>query len=77
VHDSPLAALLEERLQSVGGVPDRLADGRCYRGVRPTFLVTKYEPGQFFAPHFDGCIYILFILFICIINNNNITNLPV
>ncbi|KAJ1631128.1 hypothetical protein T492DRAFT_998272 [Pavlovales sp. CCMP2436] len=52
VHDSEWAALLEERLAN--NIPDCLADGRRFRGVRPAFLVSKYQPGQFFAPHFDG-----------------------
>ena len=35
-------------------VPTRLADGRAFRGVGASFLVSRYEPGQYFAPHFDG-----------------------
>mmetsp|Transcript_85861 Transcript_85861/g.166497 ORF Transcript_85861/g.166497 Transcript_85861/m.166497 type:complete len:292 (-) Transcript_85861:1029-1904(-) len=52
VEDASFAALMEERL--AGQVPAALADGRAFRGIRNTFLVSKYEPGQYFAPHFDG-----------------------
>ena len=54
VHDSELSSLMEQRLRAAGGYPEKLADGRCFRGVRQSFLVTKYAPGQYFAPHFDG-----------------------
>jgi hypothetical protein len=55
VDDPAFAAIIEERLHAHGGVPSTLADGRAFRGVRSSFLVSKYEPGQFFAAHFDGC----------------------
>jgi hypothetical protein len=35
-------------------VPLVLGNGKVFRGVRSRFLVSKYTPGQFFAPHFDG-----------------------
>lgn len=52
VEDAAFAALMEARL--AGQVPTRLADGRAFRGVGASFLVSRYEPGQYFAPHFDG-----------------------
>ncbi|KAG8464013.1 hypothetical protein KFE25_000181 [Diacronema lutheri] len=55
VEDADFAALIEGRLYSAGGVPETLSDGRSFRGVRPSFLVTKYETAEYFAPHFDGC----------------------
>lgn len=55
IEDPSFVALLEARLRSSGAVPAELADGRSFRGVRSTFLITRYEPGHYFAPHFDGC----------------------
>ena len=53
VEDSDFSALMEHRLK--GQVPEELADGRKYGGVTTSsFLVSKYEPNQYFAPHFDG-----------------------
>ena len=53
VEDSDFSALMEHRLK--GQVPEELAGGRKYGGVTASsFLVSKYEPNQYFAPHFDG-----------------------
>ena len=35
-------------------VPEELTGGRKYGGVGSNFLVSRYVPGQYFAPHFDG-----------------------
>lgn len=37
-----------------GSIPDTLSDGRKFAGIRDTFLISKYNAGQYFAPHFDG-----------------------
>ena len=53
VEDSDFSALMEHRLK--GQVPEELAGVRKYGGVTASsFLVSKYEPNQYFAPHFDG-----------------------
>jgi len=52
VVDAEFAALMKERLH--GQVPEMLAGGRAYGGVGSSFLVSRYEPGQYFAPQFDG-----------------------
>mmetsp|Transcript_1329 Transcript_1329/g.4698 ORF Transcript_1329/g.4698 Transcript_1329/m.4698 type:complete len:301 (+) Transcript_1329:22-924(+) len=55
VEDSAFAESMTKRLfDGVHGVPLKLADGREFRGVRPTFLISKYDAEQYFAPHFDG-----------------------
>jgi len=53
IEDKAFATLMEERIREV--VPKLLADGRRFRGVRQSFLLTRYVEGQYFAPHFDGC----------------------
>ena len=53
VADGEFAALLTERMADQG-LPEALADGRQYGGIGGSFRVTKYEEGQYFAPHFDG-----------------------
>lgn len=53
IEDKAFAKLMEERIREA--VPKCLADGRRFRGVRRTFLLTRYVEGQYFAPHFDGC----------------------
>eukprot|EP00751_Fragilariopsis_kerguelensis_P029535 CAMPEP_0170911662 /NCGR_PEP_ID=MMETSP0735-20130129/3816_1 /TAXON_ID=186038 /ORGANISM="Fragilariopsis kerguelensis, Strain L26-C5" /LENGTH=317 /DNA_ID=CAMNT_0011308583 /DNA_START=43 /DNA_END=996 /DNA_ORIENTATION=+ len=52
VEDPVFASILTDRLQ--GQVPDTLNDGRRYGGVGGSFLVSRYVPDQYFAPHFDG-----------------------
>ena len=52
VEDTPFASVLRERLR--GQVPEQLSDGRKYGGVGASFLLSRYEPGRYFAPHFDG-----------------------
>lgn len=52
VEDPPFASLLKERLD--GQVPESVHGGRKYGGVGSSFLVSRYVPGQYFAPHFDG-----------------------
>jgi len=52
VEDPSFASLLRTRLD--GQVPTVLSDGRKYGGVGNSFLVSRYVPGQYFAPHFDG-----------------------
>lgn len=52
VEDTPFASVLRERLR--GQVPEQLSNGRKYGGVGASFLLSRYEPGQYFAPHFDG-----------------------
>ena len=53
VVDEEFAALMTERMADQG-LPETLADGRKYGGIGSSFLVSKYEEGQYFAPHFDG-----------------------
>ena len=53
VDDEEFAALMTDRMADQG-LPETLADGRKYGGIGSSFLVTKYEEGQYFAPHFDG-----------------------
>ena len=54
VEDSDFAALMKQRL--IGQVPEALVGGRKYGGpdAAAGFLVSKYVPDQYFAPHFDG-----------------------
>mmetsp|Transcript_16401 Transcript_16401/g.49370 ORF Transcript_16401/g.49370 Transcript_16401/m.49370 type:complete len:231 (+) Transcript_16401:331-1023(+) len=52
VEDETFAATMDRRIRDL--VPAALADGRAFGGVGKSFLVSRYEPGQFFAPHFDG-----------------------
>jgi hypothetical protein len=54
VEDPDFASLMTARFLAHGGVPKTLNDGREFLGIRPLFLISKYEPGQYFAPHFDG-----------------------
>lgn len=58
IEDRDFAAVIARRLHESGRVPEKLADGRSFRGVRSSFLISKYEAagaGGYFAPHFDGC----------------------
>jgi len=55
ISDIAFAETIRARLLAEGGLPAELADGRNFRGVRTNFLLSKYMPGQYFAPHFDGC----------------------
>jgi predicted 2-oxoglutarate/Fe(II)-dependent dioxygenase YbiX len=50
--DRALAAALFERLRDA--VPPRLCDRRP-AGVNERMRVYRYEPDQYFAPHYDGC----------------------
>jgi len=44
-----------EILLKDGIVPTTLADGaEVFAGIRNNFLLSRYEPHQYFAPHFDG-----------------------
>ena len=38
----------------VDHIPEVLCDGRKFIGIRDSFLVSKYNKGQYFAPHYDG-----------------------
>lgn len=51
IEDAAFAALMEARL--AGQIPASI-EGRAFVGVRNTFLTSRYQPGQYFAPHFDG-----------------------
>jgi len=53
IQEEGFAKIMEDRLR--GMVPLALADGRRFQGVKPSFLLTRYVAGQYFAPHFDGC----------------------
>jgi len=53
IQDEAFAKHMEDRIRGV--VPPVLADGRRFQGVKPFFLLTRYMEGQYFAPHFDGC----------------------
>ena len=50
VDDEEFAALMTDRMADQG-LPETLADGRKYGGIGSSFLVTRYEEGQYFAPH--------------------------
>lgn len=50
--DHALAAVLMSRLE--GQLPARLRDRRLC-GVNERFRCYRYQPGQRFAPHYDGC----------------------
>mmetsp|Transcript_23816 Transcript_23816/g.27115 ORF Transcript_23816/g.27115 Transcript_23816/m.27115 type:complete len:309 (-) Transcript_23816:262-1188(-) len=52
IADPSFAAVLQSRLE--GQVPTEIIGGRKYGGVGESFLVSRYVPGQYFAPHFDG-----------------------
>lgn len=52
VEDSSFASVLQTRLE--GQVPLEIMGGRKYGGVGESFLISRYVPGQYFAPHFDG-----------------------
>ena len=52
VEDPAFASVLQTRLE--GQVPLEILGGRKFCGVGESFLVSKYAPGQYFAPHFDG-----------------------
>jgi len=52
VEDPSFASVLQSRLD--GQVPSEIIGGRKYGGVGESFLVSRYVPGQYFAPHFDG-----------------------
>jgi len=52
VEDPSFASVLQSRLE--GQVPTEIIGGRKYGGVGGSFLVSRYVPGQYFAPHFDG-----------------------
>jgi hypothetical protein len=55
VHDTVFAVQAEAVLRRPESlVPTVLSNGKVFTGVRSRFLVSKYTPGQFFAPHFDG-----------------------
>lgn len=53
IVDQAFAKVMQERIREA--VPQSLSDGRSFRGVRESFLLTRYVEGQYFAPHFDGC----------------------
>jgi len=53
IQEEAFAKLMEDRIRGV--VPPVLSDGRRFQGVKPSFLLTRYVEGQYFAPHFDGC----------------------
>ena len=50
--DAPLAAALFERVRP--HVPAEMCGGRRPVGANERFRAYRYEPGQRFAPHFDG-----------------------
>jgi hypothetical protein len=55
VHDTVFAVKAAAILRAPESlVPTVLGNGKVFTGVRSQFLVSKYIPGQFFAPHFDG-----------------------
>lgn len=37
-----------------GHIPETVSDKRKFTGIRESFLISKYEAGQYFAPHYDG-----------------------
>jgi len=52
IEDPSFASVVQSRLE--GQVPTEIIGGRKYGGVGESFLVSRYVPGQYFAPHFDG-----------------------
>lgn len=52
VEDPGFARDLGSRLQ--GLIPPEILGGRKYAAIGDSFLVSRYQPGQYFAPHFDG-----------------------
>ena len=51
-EDEPFSQSLWARMKE--HVPQRLPDGREVMGISNKFLVSRYRPKQYFAPHFDG-----------------------
>ena len=51
-HSRLHTGAMRERLR--GQVPKQLSDGWKYSSVGASFLLSRYEPGQYFAPYFDG-----------------------
>lgn len=51
--DPALAALVFERIRA--SVPERLETDWVSCGANERLRCYRYEPGQYFAPHFDGC----------------------
>jgi hypothetical protein len=55
IEDPHFAQRVDTLLQGPDSyVPMKLSNGMEFKGVRNTFLLSRYYPGQYFAPHFDG-----------------------
>ena len=52
VQDEKFAESLWARIKD--HVKPVLEDGRRVLGIPDKFLVSRYQPNQYFAPHFDG-----------------------
>ncbi|GMH95961.1 hypothetical protein TrVE_jg10985 [Triparma verrucosa] len=52
LNDPAFAAIMTDRLREQ--IPEQLVDGRRFGGVGSSFLLSKYTPGGYFAPHIDG-----------------------
>ena len=54
VVDPALTKKLTTALNDCQVLPKVLKDGRKFVGARNSFLISRYYPGQYFAPHYDG-----------------------
>ena len=54
VVDPMLTKKLTNALNQCQVLPKVLNDGRKFVGARNSFLISRYYPGQYFAPHYDG-----------------------
>ena len=52
MNDQTFASEMVAKLK--GHIPEILGDKRKFTGIRESFLISKYQPGQYFAPHYDG-----------------------
>ena len=54
VVDPAMTTKLTKALNHCQVLPKVLNDGRKFVGARNSFLISRYHPGQYFAPHYDG-----------------------